>query len=130
MSAVQRTFRNNDAEPATRFRGDESVYASIRLAINEIVQVTSLSLMPPLVHNSAPLEVVGQEILHFTGCGLPEFPLFYVRAYNDIRAQAIGITPLHIVHEMVCRFQRGFVKEIVVITESRRAHRKDPDEKQ
>ena len=76
MSAAHWSFWNDDAKPSSRLRGDQSVYAPIRLTINEIVQIPSSALVPALIENPAPLEVIGKEAFHFPGCRFPKFALF------------------------------------------------------
>ena len=130
MSAVQRAFRDYDAEPVPRFCSDQSVDTAIRLTVNEIVEVTGSAFMPPLIQNSAALEVVCKQILHLTRCGLTKLSLFNVSADDDIGSETLGVMPLHVIHESCRGLERRLVKEIVVIAEGRRPRRKDPYEKQ
>jgi hypothetical protein len=130
MSAVQGTLRNDDAKPVARFCSDESVDASIRLTINEIIEVPGFAFMSPLIQNSAALKVVSKQILYFPRRRLTKFSFFNVRADNDIRLESLGVTPFHVIHESRCGLERRLVKEIVVIAEGRRPRCKDPDEEQ
>ena len=130
MSAVQGAFRNDDPKPVCCFRSDKSVNAPIRLTINEIVEMPGFAFMPPLIHNSAALEVLRKQIIYLTRCRLTKFSFFNVGADNDVRPESLGVTPFHIIHEACCGLQRRLVKEIIVIAQSRRPCCEDSDEKQ
>src|SRR5207248_2243239 len=128
-----RNIRNNHAEPAAHLGYNDGKDSAIRLTINKILVVARFSFALSLVKDPAALEVIGEEFLDFGIGGLAQ--VFIIAAGVDIgadnhqRAHGLCVARLHGSHELVGRFERRAVDEVVVIAEGRGAGSKQSDEK-
>jgi len=117
-------LRNHDSKSALKRCSHQCINSRIRLTINQIVDITAL------VEDPAALKRLLNKILHFPIAGFSKLSVFNIQADDDVVFERSLVALLHVVHESVRGFKRGFVKEIVVVAERCRADDEDAEKKQ
>src|SRR5689334_18479156 len=73
-----------DAETSIELHRDQGKNPSIRLPINEIVDIPAFTFVSALVENPTALELLRDQVIQFTIGWFAELSLFNIAAHDDV----------------------------------------------